>query len=320
MASIVRKRLGFFLGFVFLLGLMLAIAWLTGGITLALLALAEHHLPYRVDRELVITRVEHGDPTVNPPADRVRLTISRSRLRQALREAGDWHRVVPPGLLSDGLVIGGEWTPYSRGEKVDITIPVEIRVDDTEGDHPHLEGSLPVAMLNAYMEVEFAEDFVNEDEEYVLGHFDYTFRPTILEATIRTTNNPSLPPAAYVEQIGLEVKAEGTVRLKFEENLFRASTTARISELLLLITVTPTPTAEGVVLDYDAKFRTLRGNVRKLHNYGDKKVSDKLKSKWTRSLNREKRKQKLARHALPPWAPMDVVIDLSFYREEKPGG
>ena len=169
-------------------------------------------------------------------------------------------------------------------------------------------------MLNAYMEVEFEKDFVNEDEEYFLGHFDYTFRPRILEATLQTTNSPSLPPAIYAEKMGIDVRAKGKVKLRFEENLFRASTDGDI-DLHLALTVQPRPTEEGIVLDYDAVFNRLKGNVKNLHSYGDKKVAEKLKKKWTRSLNKEKRKQKLARHTIPDWVPLDLVADVSFYPE-----
>ncbi len=310
-----QKRVKIFIGLLLAFGILLGVAWFSGGATWALLYVAEHHaLPYRADKEFTLTGLSHLDSDIPAPTNRVRITISQNRMKQALADSGGWSWTVPPGLVRDRLLIEGDWTPHSHGESVDVAIPVEVLIADTEGDHPHLSGTLPVSMLNAYMDVEFEEDFVNEDEEYVLGHFDYTFRPRILEATLQTTNSTSLPPGQYAEQIGIDVRARGKVKLKFEENLFRASTDGNI-DLLLKISATSKPTDAGMVMDYDAVFKWLKGNVKNLHSYGDKKVAEKLKKKWTRSLNKEKRKKKLARHPIPVWAPLDFVIDLHFYAE-----
>lgn len=298
---------------------LLAFAWFRGGVAAGLVYVADRLLlPHQFGPELSLTGIRRLTGEPGPAEDRIRLTVSRDRLRQALAAAGDWSRALPPGLLQDRLTVEAAWTPHSRNQPVDIEIPLQIVVGETEGDHPHLAGTLPVSALNAFIAVEFAEDFVNENEEYLLGHFDYTFRPTIREATVRTTTPPALPPELYPTQLGLEIRARGTVKLSFEENLFRTSTDASISDLRLLLTVAPRPTDDGVILDYDARFTRLKGNVRKLHSIGDRWVSDRLESKWTRSLNKEKRKRKLARHPLPAWAPLDLVVDLAFYPAEAP--
>jgi hypothetical protein len=296
---------------------LLAIGWSNGTVARTLVyAVQQLALPHRAGKELSVERIGWEEPSGDLADGRIRLSISRARAVQALAAAGISPRWAPPGLLRNGLRIAGTWTPYSHDVPVGITIPVEIGIDDTNGNPPRLAGRLPASLLNAYMDAEFAEDYVNEGEDYFLGHYDYVFWPSITDASIRSAAAAPAPPAADdPPPIILHVRANGTAQLKFRENWFRTSTDATLSSLHLILKVTAHKEQEGIILDYSAHFANLRSNVRKLHSIGDKQVSETLQKKWERSLNKEKRRQKLARHPLPHWAPLDLVVDIAFLPE-----
>lgn len=305
----VRKRL--VVAAVVLVGL--ALCWqsgLVGGLTCRVILPAI--LPWTVSRELEITGVSFS--RVDGPLDRgVTVTVSAGRLRDILGCALPWSRMLPPGLIRPGLVIRGTWYPRSFYLPPQGHMPLMV-VIDSESRRPIVQCRYPASDVNRVMEREVAEA-LRETEDYILGSYETVYYIRFHALHIKSDDRPI---DGAVKKRSLEVRARGRVRFVLEENWFDLRNTGKLRILHGVVDLDVGQDDKGIHTSYRVDIDKLDINFHNVAPWLDEKLSEKLRRKWTKSLNKEKKRRRMASCRLPHWAPMDILLDLELFSGETP--
>ena len=290
-----------------------ALLWFSGALgSLLVRGVGRFLLPVRLGDEGVLTAVGFEvEPEL--PGQGVAVVISSDRLRRVLREASVFSVLVPPGVVRDGFICRGAWFPEDRKEGNDLSIPVVFMVDDGIGDRPLLYGRYPAREFNNLGRDELAHKLTRE-KDWVLGHYDLTYRPTFYTLSVRSIDDP---PEQPVRNRRLAVSCTGKVRFIFEDNLADARATARVRKLDGTLDFRAFRDHEGVGFIYSADIDVLDANVHNMAPWADEKISKELRRSWERSLNRRRRRKRFARKRIPAWVPLDTRIDLELLPLER---
>lgn len=261
-------------------------------------------LPLRIGSELQITDIRvAGRPAA---CDRgAVLTLSSGRINDMLRRAVWWSRLLPPGLIRDGVAVSASWapseTPFGDGNPLTLTVVIDDRV----GWRPRLVGRCPVREFNDFMRAEYGEKWTKR-KKWALGHYEMTYRPDFESCRVYSDEGNTSDP---VRERRLFYEAAGTLHVKVDEGLINASARGRVPDFRGSVDVRFRRDAQGVGLDYEFHIDVLKVNVRNLAVQGDEALSDELRESMTESLNKPKKRQKLSKKRFPSWIPLDTVLD-----------
>ena len=242
------------------------------------------------------------------PGRGLTLTVSPGRVADLLRRAWPYHRLLPPGLVRDGLVLRGSVRPEDWPAEAGHTVPFAVVIDDATGDPPRLSLRCPRDELNALVKRELLFD-LSKEREWALGTYDYRWVPVFETLTLYSEQPAGRGP---IEERRFPFVATGRVRFRFEENLFDARATARVNRLSGHFLLRFRHAEDGLVLGYDAVVSELSANVHNLLPWGDEKASEALRRSMSRSLNRRRKQERMARKRFPAWLPLDIMVDVKL--------
>lgn len=263
-------------------------------------------LPLRVNKAIEISALTRDKPPAIHEKGLV-LTIGSDRLRKIMHGAFCISRLFPPGLIRDGMVLKGSWMPDKFRLPEGNRLPFMIVIDD-DTRHPGLVFRYPAAAVNELMKDEIAEALRSE-EEYILGTYNIIYYITF--QTLRIYSEEQDLDTAIQARL-LICDATGKVRFKFEENLLDLRATGRVKKLRGRFDIRVIRDDEGIGFSYKVKIEELDIDVHNLANWGDRRVSKKLRRSWEKSLNKEKKQKRLAKVRLPEWVPLDLVVDFQL--------
>ena len=291
--------------------LLLVALWVTGVIGRFIVSrVAPMLLPLDLGSGITVTSVG----AASPPADAggmLQLTARPHRVRQMLRESVPFTRFLPPGLLGHGLRLNGVWHPSGAGLPVTNSVALSIVLDFRAPANPHLEGRYPVQDFNKLVRYQYAEKLTRE-RDWFLGSYDFTWKPEFNTLRIESERGPVERNAT---RRTLAVNGTGRVRLIFDDDAFKLSVRPRVRNLKGAIDVEVIRHGDGLGLAYDARIHELGVDVKNLAPWADNKVEERLRSSLERSLNRQKKKDRMARKRFPAWLPTDTTVDFELVRE-----
>lgn len=237
----------------------------------------------------------------------VRLTVSEAWVRSVLRASPYPSFLLPPGLLPDGLQsVGAFGVPQPGGDMLRLPFALEVR--DDVALVPHLHARFPADKLNRLLDESFAEDWT-ETGEYLLGTY-------ALEQSIRFDHLRIRSVQADVRRplypIVLRAHATGRLRYRFVENWLRATLTARVEELSMQFVLIPVAHADGVGFDYRASIDVLKLDVGRMAPWMERRLAKAARRSLERSLNKRRKRERLARRRLPLWLPMALSVDVEI--------
>ncbi|MFU8779892.1 MAG: hypothetical protein ACNA71_02580 [Kiritimatiellia bacterium] len=296
--------------------LLFAVAWQREWVG----RLARQQINYwLLPRELVSGRVLLQPLTVVlageavPLVEGVELTVSPAWSRSVL-QASPWPSfLMPPGLLTDGLVSAGS-VAFPQPDDTVFQVPFYLRARAEVGMVPHLHIRFPATSLNYLLDAAFAEDWT-ETGEYLLGSYDLEqrIRFDLLRITTVTTDvtRPMFP-------IMLEGVASGELRYRFRDGWFRATVTARVRELRVSFVLIPIAHPDGIGFDYRARVEKLDLRVRKMPRWVERRLARSVRASMERSLNHRRKRERMARNRWPLWLPMALSVDAEIINPPEP--
>ena len=232
------------------------------------------------------------------------LAVSEERLRQILREAYPASRYLPPGLLRTGMAIEGNILGKALDMPPEERIPFAVVLRDTAAGRPRFELRYPAHDLNSLTKELFGDD-LREREEYLLGHYDLVYEIELSEFVLSSDDG-----SMDAEERIFPFRARGKARVTLEENLVTVRATGSVSDLSGQVVLRPLREEDGIALTYDVDITNLDVNFHRVNSLLDSLGADKLRRSLERSLNKEKKKRKLAKRRLPGWVPLDLSIDV----------
>ena len=291
---------------VLLLSVMLCL-WFSGAAGYVILRwIIPRLLPRAAGSDIEIASVVF-DSRPDPGEAGIIFSVSPRKLRFLLKQAFRWGVLFPRGLLRDGTVLKGYWVPREFYLPPDNRVPLSL-VIDAGADKPVLSCRYPAEHVNRVMEGPVAEA-LRETEDYFLGSYD-----TIYYIRFYTLHIYSEAPPGQSEILRrtLQVDATGRVRVKVEENLISLRNTGKVKTLAGKIDFDIQRDIWGIHLCHNADIKDLVIDFHNTAPWLDKYFSRKLRKSWEKSLNKEKKKRKLAKNALPSWVPLDLTVDIKL--------
>jgi len=288
-----------------------ALAWQTGlvGRTAARLLLPLL-LPWSPDDTVEVSSVSFR-AGARPLQRGVTVTISAGRLREIVSEAFPKAWLLPPGLIRPGMVVKGTWYPDSFYLPPEGHMPLMVVVDAVSR-RPAIRCRYPAGDVNRVMEREVAEA-LREREEYVLGSYETVYYIRFKTLRIQTADVPKGP---RTKRRILDLEAAGRVRFVLEENWFDLRNTGKLRILHGVVDLHMGRDPSGVFVSHKVEIDKLDIDFHNVAPWLDEKLSEKLRKKWTKSLNKEKKRRRVASHRLPHWAPVDLALDIELYSKE----
>lgn len=230
------------------------------------------------------------------------ILISPERLRRLATGISPYARLVPPGLLRHGLTARGTWQAGNL-PAVERPVPWKVVCSEHAGPQPQLLFRSHIRYLTRLHNYWRRDDLIHE-EEYIFGHYLVTERYDFREFRL-TSDRPTDGPVHR-----LVFAASGRLRYRIDEDLFAVTAIGRVDRLGGTVYLRYVPNPGGIHLHYDIVIDPLEMDIRKFPAYFDRKAKKALHKSFQRSLNKPKKKAKIARQRLPAWLPMDTIIDI----------
>lgn len=268
-------------------------------------------LPLRVKNVVEITSLAcDASPAV--PDRGVVLTISSGRLREIIDSALPFARLLPPGMIRDGMALRGAWMPDEFRLADRSSLPLMLLVSDEIGVHPRIVGRYPAEHINRLLKQDVVWKSESE-EEWILGHYDLCQELTFEACHLYSEEEDLVFP---VEKRRLILKAAGKVRYKVKDDFAgihsSARATARVKELRGRIDITIVRDKKGVGFSCNAKVDVLKADFHNVAPVLDGQISEKLRKSLEKSFNRQRKRERFAKKRVPRWAPCDVIVDIQL--------
>ena len=300
----VRKRLFVPIICLGILVATLIVAWNQGWMGALLVRTAAFIILPHSPHETVEIKECRFERISETPAGMV-LTIHPDRLKQDMLMAYPALRRLPPGTFQHIRSIHGFWRPEDDDLSGTLEIPIAIVCDPDTGWQPRLACSMPASEFNRIIATEF-EGKLTRKREYFLGHYKMSYEPAFHTLEIHSENST---PDKPIESRRLMVSATGKVRFWFDDDLLKARATGKVKELRGSFDIGIVHDDEGIGISYDANISELDMSVDNLAPWGEKWLAEDLKSSMHKSLNKERKKRKLAEKRFPSWLPLDLDIE-----------
>ncbi len=253
------------------------------------------------------------DAAEPPLIEGIQLTVSPAWSRHVLRASPVPRFLLPPGLLTDGLMTSGS-VFFSQPDGQDYLVPFFLQVRDDVGLIPNLNVRFPATSLNLLLDDAFADDWT-ERGEYLLGSYDLEQRIRFDNIRIWTVDTDAVRP---LYPMVFRATATGELRYRFQDGWFRARVSARVRELTVSFVMIPVAHPDGIGLDYRARVETLDIRVRRMPRWVERRLARAVRSSLQRSLNHRRKRERLARQRLPLWLPMALSVDIEIVNPEEP--
>lgn len=269
-------------------------------------------LPLNVGGDCVVDSIRMQ--TVMPECEKgLLLVVGTRHLKAAFKGTfpATWW-LFPRGIIRDKVLISGRWSPSGLKMPDKSGMPLYISIDDSVGPHPKLSGRYPASGLNEVLKDEEAFN-LRQTDEWALGAYELLYKITFDTAHIFSDTEVGSVP---VEKRALNFDATGKVQLQFRETILNVSATADVLEFKGGYDVKFTPGDRGLILKYDARIDALRADVRNLAPWADEKISKELRRSLQKSMNRQKKKDQLAKQRFPSWLPTDILVDISVFSDQ----
>jgi len=261
-------------------------------------------LPAEFDSGFAITKIVSENLPVIPERG-LRVSITPQRLKSILADISPLFKIIPPGIIEDGLVVHGTWVPEKA---TGYSVPITINCSSAAGDSPQIIFRYPFDELNGLLKIELAEDW-REEDEYFLGTYTRTQRIWFNELSIK-----SEAPLEVTEKspILLRIRAEGRLRYKMEDGIIDATITAQVKELAGIITLEPEPHKAGIGFKYRCSVDNIRLSVKKMAPWLERRLAADLQKSTERSMNKRRRRKLFAKMRVPYWFPLDTKLDIGL--------
>ena len=125
-------------------------------------------------------------------------------------------------------------------------------------------------------------------KHYFLGHYNVRYQLTLSNLVIESVDT-DLP--RHPDRRELNFTASGKLRLKFEENLFRATSTASVQDLKGSLIFEVLHDAHGIGARHHVAIRRLKLDFNDVNPILDDLTSDRIKRALEELLNREEETQ-----------------------------
>ncbi len=301
-----RRRPGRRLILALLAAALAAALWMGGPAGYAITHWAAPRLlPAGIGPGLVLQRLDHAP--ADCPSPGILLTISPGRARRLAEAATPWARLLPRGLLHEGLVLRGLLRTATLADAPGLPdVPLLVAIRPTPGDAPVLSVRAPAPLVNRLLREE-AGDALDSRDDYALGDYRLVYKPQFETLHLRTTDT-RLPDPTLRRHIAFE--ATGSIRLRFEDSLARITTDGRVKRLAGRIALRILREGRAYRLWYDADLTALDVNFKNVQNGLDRMTSAKLERALEKTLDRRRNKQRLLKKVLlPSWTPVDLALD-----------
>ena len=263
-------------------------------------------LPLDCGHGLQITALSQG--YIDPEhANGAILTISPNRLTRLLTAFSRKARLLPPGLIHDGMLITGTWSPGNNSPTEKDALPFCVAISEkTSGHPPSFKCTYSVNAVNRLLSESMARKTSGKkDREWIFGKYDLD--QYIRFSTFHLYSQTNIITSTQTRRFPFT--AAGEIRYEFEDGLFRARTTPRVNMRGAI---------ELQVFRYDDKFSLrynilidyLDADVSNLPPFLDRKIAGDLKRKLLKSLNKKRKKEKFARKEFHNAIPMDIIVEL----------
>lgn len=296
-----------------LLVLLLA-DWLFGGAGWLLRdVILPRWLPYVDEDSGVAVLAVHPPSRHSSTASQLQLVCSVDYLKQVLRASPFPFVMLPPRTLVAGMELVGT---VPVGEVRQSELHWSWRLDDSLGSIPELTLRLDADLLNEFLRDEFAEDWV-EREDYWLGHYELEQQ---LWFDTLTAQSEAMGEGESLYPLRIRAVATGRMRYHFRDGPVVARWTAQVKHLEVLFMLNPILHDDGIGFDYRAEVVEFDISVDRMAPWVEKRLARSLRDSMQRSLNKGRKRQKLAAHRLPHWLPpkirMEIVVSRAADEEE----
>ncbi len=271
--------------------------------------IAPKYLPADLDDGFFVTKVVVEDQPIIPRRG-LRISVSPQQLRNLLRKSSPLFTIIPPGIITDDVVVHGKWVPEKAEEA--YSVPITINCSEDSGDRPRIAFRYPVKDLNALLQVEMKEDWRDEDE-YFLGTYSKEQRIWFDSLSVKSIGRET---EIYDAPILFTIMASGRLRYNVKDGPIGARITAKIKKLNGTVTLIPEKHSKGVGFKYSLKVDDLDMSVKKMAPWLEKKFARDIKDSIERSLNKRKRRREFAKMRIPYWFPLDIDIDIELTEYE----
>ena len=290
---------------------LLALCWQSGlvGLVVGRVVLPAM-LPWAPNDTVEVSRVSFREPD-GPLRRGITVTVSAGRMREIIGHVLPRSWLLPPGLIRPGMLVKGTWYPDSFYLPPEGHMPLMVVVD-AESIQPAVYCRYPADDVNQVMEREVAEA-LREKEEYILGTYETVYYIRFKTLRIRLDD---LPLDAEVKKRSIDVEATGRVRFVLEENWFDLRNTGKLRILHGVVDLDVGRDDRGVFVSHKADIDRLDIDFHNVAPWLDEKLSEKLRKKWTKSLNKEKKRRRIERGRFPHWAPVDLELDIELFSVE----
>ena len=287
---------------------LLVAAWFTGGAGWLVRSAVVRWAP-REGRDFRLA--SFGAEAVADPATGVVVRVSAERLERFAAEALGWRSaLIPPKTLPERYSAAGEVRIRLDDETEPAWVPFVANIDPG-AEHPALLVRLPSDMLNAALAYE--DSFANKSKEhdYALGHYTLVHALRFDTMTLHSPYDGRKP----VTHRRVQGTATGQVRFRLEENWFDARTTARVKRMELRCDLDFKRYVDGIALSYKITLPKLEADIKNLAPMFESKPTEAIRKALEKSLARPKNLERMARKRLPLYIPLDIDLDVEFFRE-----
>jgi hypothetical protein len=110
----------------------------------------------------------------------------------------------------------------------------------------------------------------------------------------------------------LRFDGTGKVRFRVDDNILGLSATANIKEFRGYGDVAFKADDVGMWFTYNVVIDRLKGNVHNMPEWMDHRISDSLRRSLSRSINHQRKKDRMADMRMPLWIPVDAAVDIEL--------
>ncbi len=244
------------------------------------------------------------------PARGLQITLCPEYLTRVLHASPFPAWLIPPGLLDPHTVIFARWKP--SGHKAAQALPLILHLSHTAAQRPKIVFRLSAVELNTLLIDEFAEDW-SDTGEYIFGHYDLNQRIWIHTLSVSSAPPPRDAPSDPVRFTAL---ATGRLRYWFKDGPVSARITANVTALAVTVAFVPVRHSDGIGLDFSARVDDLVISVDNMAPWLERRLAARIRRSIEQSLNRRRRKERMAKHRLPDWLPLDADVDLVIHEAD----
>ncbi len=264
-------------------------------------------LPFDCGHGLQITALSQG--YINPDqTNGAILTISSDHLASILAAFSRKARLLPPGLIHDGMLITGTWSPGNNSPAGKDVLPFCIAISGKTSEHPpSLKCRYSVNAVNRLISESMTKKTAGKkDRGWIFGKYDLD--QYIRFSTFHLYSQTNIVASAQTRRFPFI--ATGEVRYEFEDGLLRARTTPRV-KMRGAIELQVFRYDDKFSLWYDIIIDDLDADVSNLPPFLDRKVAGDLKQKLSKNLNSNRKKDKFAKKNFHNTIPiMDIIVEL----------